>query len=143
MRSTVATGAHTPREKAFRPFFSCTTQWSPAALTRRVRAASPGGSSAQPSGAVRTVPSAARTVFGVGPGVQVTADRPRCPPGDEQAHGDGDDPARGAADHPAEGEAGQRRAAEDPAQRGPQRVRVTQGSRVRWDRKGPARLPEI
>ena len=34
------------------------------------RAASPGGSSAQPSGAFRTVPSAARTVFGVGPGVK-------------------------------------------------------------------------
>src|SRR5437764_11601757 len=71
MRSMVAAGAHTPREKVFRPFFSCTTQWSPASFTWRVRAASPGGSSAQPSGAVRTVPSAARTVFGVGPGVKV------------------------------------------------------------------------
>ena len=67
----VAAGAHTPREKVFRPFFSCTTQWSPASFTPRVRAASPGGSSAQPSGAVRTVPSAARTVFGVGPGMKV------------------------------------------------------------------------
>src|SRR6202035_210417 len=67
----VAASAHTPREKVFRPFFSCTTQWSPAAFTRRVRAASPGGSSAQPSGAVRIEPSTARTVFGVGPGVKV------------------------------------------------------------------------
>src|SRR5262249_31895884 len=70
MRSMVVAGAHTPREKVFRPFFSCTTQCSPASFTRRVRAASPGGGSAQPSGAVRTVPSAARTVFGVGPGVK-------------------------------------------------------------------------
>src|SRR5262249_32321512 len=47
------------------------TQWSPASFTRRVRAASPGGSRTQPSGTVRTLPSAARTVFGVGPGVKV------------------------------------------------------------------------
>src|SRR5262249_18040868 len=50
-----------------------TTQCSPASFTRRVRAASPGGSSAQPSGAVRIRPSTARTVFGVGPGVKVSA----------------------------------------------------------------------
>jgi hypothetical protein len=120
----VAAGAHTPREKLFRPFFSWTIQWSPAAFTRLVRAASPGGSSAQPSGAVRTVPSAARTVLGVGPGVKVTADLPRFQQSDEQAHGDGDDTARSAADHPGEGEAGQRRAVEDQAQRGLLRVRV-------------------
>src|SRR5262245_3631259 len=75
----VAAGAHTPREKVFRPFFSCTTQCSPASFTRRLRAASPGGSSAQPSGAVRTVPSAARTVFGVGPGVTVLVILPQHP----------------------------------------------------------------
>src|SRR5205823_3438419 len=73
-RSMVADGANTPREKVFRPFLSCTTQWSPAAFTRRVRAASPGGRRIHPSGAVRIVPSAARTVFGLGPGVKVTAD---------------------------------------------------------------------
>ena len=39
MLSMVAAGAHTPREKTLRPFLSCTTQWSPASLTRRVRAA--------------------------------------------------------------------------------------------------------
>src|SRR5947209_1831310 len=71
MRSTAAAGAHTPREKTFRPLRSCTAQWSPAAFTRRVNAASPGGTSTQPSGTVRTRPSAARTVFGVGPGVKV------------------------------------------------------------------------
>src|SRR5215831_9058679 len=99
MWSVVDAGAHTPLEKTFRPFFSCTTQCSPASFTRRVRAASPGGSSNQPSGAVKTRPSAARTVFGVGPGVKVTADLPRCQQSDEQAHGDGDDTARSAADH--------------------------------------------
>src|SRR5262245_41614986 len=70
MRSTVAAGAHTPLEKTLRPFFSCTTQCSPAPFTRRVRAASPGGTRTQPSGTDRTRPSAVRTVFGVGPGVQ-------------------------------------------------------------------------
>jgi hypothetical protein len=65
-----ADGAHTPREKTLRPFLSWTTQCSPAAFTRRVRRASPGGSRIQPGGAVRTRPSAARTVFGVGPGVK-------------------------------------------------------------------------
>ena len=49
------------------------------ALTRRVRAASPGGSSTQPSGAVSTFPSAERTVFGVGPGVKVLAAIPLLP----------------------------------------------------------------
>src|SRR6516225_7325988 len=71
MRAMVAAGTHTPLEKSFRPFFSCTTQWSPASFTRRVKAASPGGRSAQPSGTVRTRPSAARTVFGVGPGLKM------------------------------------------------------------------------
>ena len=41
------------------------------ALTRRVKAASPGGSRIQPSGAVSTSPSADRTDFGVGPGVKM------------------------------------------------------------------------
>src|SRR5437588_104934 len=72
MRSMVAAGAHTPLEKTFRPFFSWTIQWSPAAFTLRVRAASPGGRRTQPSGAVRTRPSVVRTVFGVGPGVKVS-----------------------------------------------------------------------
>ena len=63
----------TPREKTLRPFFSCTTQCSPVSLTRRVRAASPGGSRTQPSGAVSTLPSEDRTVFGVGPGVKVVS----------------------------------------------------------------------
>jgi hypothetical protein len=61
----------TPRENTFRPRLSATAQWSPASFTRRVRAASPGGSSTQPSGTVRTFPSADRTVSGVGPGVKV------------------------------------------------------------------------
>src|SRR5207244_4019591 len=69
----VVVGAHTPREKTFRPFVSCTTQCPPAAFTRRVRAASPGGRRTQPSGAVRTRPSAARTVSGEGPGAQIRA----------------------------------------------------------------------
>src|SRR5436190_19450123 len=67
----VAADAHTPLEKTFRPFFSWTIQWSPEAFTRRVRAASPGDSSTQQSGTVRTRPSAVRTVFGVGPGPNV------------------------------------------------------------------------
>src|SRR5260370_37490753 len=46
-------------------------QVSPAACARRVGAASPGGSRTQLWGAVSTLPSAARTVFGVGPGVKV------------------------------------------------------------------------
>src|SRR5262249_13911689 len=71
MRRMVAANAHTPRENTLRPFFSWTTQCSPAALTRRVRGASPGGSSNQPSRTVQTPPSRARTVFGVGPGVKV------------------------------------------------------------------------
>jgi hypothetical protein len=71
MRSMVVAGAHTPLEKTFRPFFSATTQWSPASFTRRVRAASPGGRRIQPSGAGRILPSAALTVFWVGPGVKV------------------------------------------------------------------------
>src|SRR5262245_35277386 len=71
MRSIVASGAHTPREKVLRPFFSCTTQWSPASFARRVSAASPGGKSAHLSGTFRTLPSAARTVFGVGPGAKM------------------------------------------------------------------------
>src|SRR5262249_16667949 len=70
-RSMVAAGAHTPREKTFLPFFSCTTQCSPASFTRRVRAASPGGKTTHPSGTFRTLPSAARTVLGVGRGVKV------------------------------------------------------------------------
>jgi hypothetical protein len=49
-------------------FFSWTIQWGPAALTLRVKAASPGRSSAQPSGAVWTSPLGDRTLFGVGPG---------------------------------------------------------------------------
>ena len=77
--SMVAAGAQTPREKTFRPFFSWTTQCSPAAFTLRVRAASPGGRSTQPSGAVRTFPSADRTVFGVGPGVKVVVAHFRSP----------------------------------------------------------------
>src|SRR5262249_33832788 len=68
MRSPVAAGAHTPLEKTFLPFFSATTQWSPASFTRRVSAASPGGRRIQPFGTFRTEPSADRTVFGVGPG---------------------------------------------------------------------------
>src|SRR4051794_4145684 len=60
-----------PRENILRTTFSCTTQWSPTAFTRRVRPASPGGRRVQPSGGVRTVPSAALTVLGVGPGVKV------------------------------------------------------------------------
>src|ERR1700752_2260625 len=71
MLSMVASGAHTPLENVLRPTFSWTPQWSPAALTRRVSPASPGGRRTQPSGAGRIVPSAARTVFGVGPGVKV------------------------------------------------------------------------
>ncbi len=68
MPSMVAAGAHTPREKTLRPFFLATAKKSPAALIRRVSAASPGGTSTLPSGTLRTSPSAARTVFGVGPG---------------------------------------------------------------------------
>src|SRR5258708_38769561 len=41
------------------------------AFTRRVRAPSPGGSRTQPSGTLTTLPSAARTVLAVGPGVKV------------------------------------------------------------------------
>ena len=71
IRSMVVPGAHTPRENSRRPACSCTTQCSPAALTRRVRAASPGARSNQPVGTVRTWPPAARTVFGAGPGLKV------------------------------------------------------------------------
>jgi len=67
----VAADAQTPREKIFFPFFSCTIQCWQAALTLRVKAASPGGSSIQPSGGVRILPSAGRPVFGVGPGVKM------------------------------------------------------------------------
>ena len=68
MRSTVASGAHTPREKFRLPCFSSTTQWSPAAFTRRVSAASPGSRSTQSSGAVITFPEASRAVRWDGPG---------------------------------------------------------------------------
>jgi hypothetical protein len=71
--SMVAAGAQTPREKTLRPFFSWTIQWGPAALTLRVKAASPGGSNTPSSGAVSTLPSPERTAFGVGPGVKVMA----------------------------------------------------------------------
>jgi hypothetical protein len=47
-----AAGAHTPRLNTLRPRFSDTTQHGPASLTRRVSAASPGGSSSQSGGAV-------------------------------------------------------------------------------------------
>src|SRR5207245_2654946 len=60
-----------PLENILRPTFSCTTQWSTAAFTLRVSPASPGGSRIHPSGAGRTVPSAARTLFGSGPGLNV------------------------------------------------------------------------
>ena len=40
--SMVTAGAQTPLEKIFRPFFSCTIQCWQAALTLRVKAASPG-----------------------------------------------------------------------------------------------------
>src|SRR5436190_22996445 len=65
-RATVPAGAPTPRENTLRPRFSATDQLSPAARTRRVRAASPGGINTQPLGTVRIVPSGARTVFGAG-----------------------------------------------------------------------------
>src|SRR6218665_126695 len=48
-----ASGAHTPWENTLRPFFSTTVQLGPAAFTRRVSPASPGGSSAQPAGTER------------------------------------------------------------------------------------------
>ena len=69
----VVAAAQTPREKTFQPFFSWTTQCSPAAFTLRVRAASPGGRSTQPSGAIRILPSTDWTEFGVGPGVKVVS----------------------------------------------------------------------
>jgi len=85
MRSMVAAEVQMPREKTFRPFFSAAAKQSLASFTRRVRAASPGGNRTYPSGTVRTLPSAARTAFGVGPGVKVlasalTADLHNAPP---------------------------------------------------------------
>jgi len=68
-----ATGAQTPREKTLRPTFSCTSQCSPAALTRRVRAASPGVRSSQPCGTGRICPVWFMTVLGAGPGRKVWA----------------------------------------------------------------------
>ena len=50
-------GVPTPREKVLRPFFSWTFQVGPAAFTRLVSVASPGGSSSQPAGACRIWPS--------------------------------------------------------------------------------------
>jgi len=57
--SIVADAAQMPLEKFLRPTFSCTTRWSPAAFTRRVSPASPGGGGIQVSGTAITVPSAA------------------------------------------------------------------------------------
>ena len=69
----VAAGAQTPREKTLRPTFSCISQCSPAALTRRVRAASPGGSNSQPCGTGSICPVWVRTVLRAGPGRKVWA----------------------------------------------------------------------
>lgn len=66
-------GAQTPRENIRRPTFSWTIQCSPAAFTRRVRAASPGGNSIQPAGTGSAWPDDVRTVLGVGPGRYVGA----------------------------------------------------------------------
>ena len=76
----VADAAQMPLENILRPTFSWTTQWSPAAFTRRVSPASPGGRRTQPSGTVRILPSAARTVFGVGPGLKVLSSMNRSLP---------------------------------------------------------------
>jgi hypothetical protein len=55
-----------------RPFFAWTTvQVGPAAFTRRVRVASPGGSSSQSAGTRRIWPSAERTVRSLGPGATI------------------------------------------------------------------------
>lgn len=64
----VAVGASTPRENSRRPFFSFTVQVGPAAFTRRVKPASPGGSNDQSAGGERICPSAVRTVLGAEPG---------------------------------------------------------------------------
>src|SRR5690606_11826240 len=75
-------GAHSPRENALRPRFSITAHDGPAALTRRVSPASPGGRHAQPSGGVRRRPSGATNTRGsdVGASVNDSAiDPARCP----------------------------------------------------------------
>jgi hypothetical protein len=66
--STTAPGAHTPREKSFRPFFSRTVHVTPAAFTRRVSPASPGGNNTQSAGGRNTSPAAVRTDRPSGPG---------------------------------------------------------------------------
>ena len=58
--SIVAAGAHNPFENSLRPFFSTTAQDGPAAFTRRVSPASPGGKHAHPAGGVSNLPSGAR-----------------------------------------------------------------------------------
>ena len=71
LNSTAAPGPYRPRENSFRPTFSCTSHVGPAAFSRRVSAGSPGGTSTQSAGGVRTSPLGARTVPGRGPGVQI------------------------------------------------------------------------
>src|SRR4051812_16373415 len=66
-------GAQTPREKILRPFFSTTVGLAPAAFTRRVRPASPGGKSAQAAGTSRMRPSAVLTRRGSLVGATVSA----------------------------------------------------------------------
>ena len=68
MARIVSLGAHTPLENVRRPFFSCTVHVGPAALTRRVSPASPGGNSSQPAGIGNIFPSSVRTVLSLGPG---------------------------------------------------------------------------
>ena len=64
-------GAHTPREKVRRPFFSWTVQLGPLALTRRVTPASPGGNNSQPLGTFKTWPSSVLTNRTFGPGLTI------------------------------------------------------------------------
>ena len=65
-------GPNAAREYLAASFFSDDPMIS-GDFTRRVKAASPGGSRIQPAGAARTWPLGDRTVFGVGPGVNIGA----------------------------------------------------------------------
>src|SRR3954447_4283278 len=64
-------GAQSPFENVLRPLFSITTHHGPAAFTRRVRPASPGGKHAHPSGGDLSDPSGARNTCGSAVGESV------------------------------------------------------------------------
>ena len=65
-------GAHSPRENALRPRFSITAHDGPAAFTRRVSPASPGGKHAQPGGGDMRRPSGATNTRGSAVGASVS-----------------------------------------------------------------------